>query len=103
VTCIGDTFAGRVAASLLTAAGLPELITRSIGDYEELAFKLAQSPGLLRRARARLLENRGSCPLFDTPRYARNLESAYTTMFERHDRGLAPESFTVVEGRCSGD
>ena len=95
VTCLGSTFAGRVAASLLHAAGLPELVTRTREDYEALALQLATTPALLSAARARLADQRLSCPLFDTDRFRRHIESAYTTMWERLQRGEPPAGFAV--------
>lgn len=97
LTAHGETFASRVAASLLTAAGLPELVKSSLADYESAALRLAQSPGELAAIRFRLAELRDRTPLFDTARFARNVESAYRTMFERTQRGLPPEPFEVVE------
>jgi protein O-GlcNAc transferase len=96
LTCLGDTFAGRVGASLLTAIGLPELVTRSLEDYEALALKLARDPSTLRSLRDNLGRNRQTHPLFDTVRLARSIERAYRTMCERVQRGEAPESFAVV-------
>jgi protein O-GlcNAc transferase len=96
VTCIGTTFAGRVAASALEAVGLPELITRSQEDYEALALKLARDPDLLADIKAKLWRQRTSAPLFDADRYTRHVESAYATMYERHQRGEAPEGFAVA-------
>ncbi len=98
LTCLGDTFAGRVAASLLAAAGVPELITRSLADYEALALKLASSPEALKDIRDKLARNRMTCALFDTQRLCRNLESAYLTMWERQQRGLPPITFDVAAG-----
>ena len=95
VTRLGDTFASRVAASLLTAAGLPETITASFAEYEELAVRLAGAPDRLGAYRDRLERGRATAPLFDTPRFARHLESAYRIMWERHAAGLPPEPFTV--------
>jgi protein O-GlcNAc transferase len=95
LTCMGTTFPGRVAASLLSAAGLPELITESLADYEALALKLATSPDLLSGIRAKLSRNRSEYPLFDTKRFCSHMESAYTLMWERHQRGEPPVSFGV--------
>jgi predicted O-linked N-acetylglucosamine transferase (SPINDLY family) len=69
VTCEGATFASRVAASTLRAAGLDELITTSLDDYERLALSLACSPDALARVRHKLHDNRLTCPLFDTGRF----------------------------------
>jgi protein O-GlcNAc transferase len=95
VTCLGSTFAGRVAASLLNAVGLPELITHSLADYEALALDLARHSDRLASIKSKLIRNRASAPLFDTSRYARHIESAYVTMWERHQRGEPPVSFSV--------
>jgi predicted O-linked N-acetylglucosamine transferase (SPINDLY family) len=95
LTCLGQGFAARVAGSLVRAVGLPELIAASLEDYEELAVQLAQDPRRLEGLRARLEANRGSAPLFDTARYARHLESAYTLIHARHRAGLPPASIEV--------
>ena len=95
LTCMGSTFAGRVAGGLLRAVGLPELVTQSLADYEALALKLAREPSLLRSLKATLARNRENCPLFDTARFTRNIETAYTTMWERTRRGEPPQSFAV--------
>ncbi len=96
LTCMGDTFAGRVAASLLQASGLQELVTSSLAEYEELALTLARDPGRLDAIKAKLLRSHQSAPLFDTVRYTRDLERAYTMMWERAQRGEPPESFSVA-------
>src|SRR5258706_2203260 len=95
VTCPGSTFPGRVAASLLHAIGLPELVTDCLTDYEALALKLAREPAALAAIRGKLAANRDTQPMFDTARFARLLESAYATMWERQQRGDAPASFWV--------
>ncbi|HEX8755243.1 MAG TPA: tetratricopeptide repeat protein [Steroidobacteraceae bacterium] len=91
LTCIGESFAARVAASVLTAAGLPELITHERSQYERLAIELATQPERLDALRRKLAGVRASCALFDTPTMTRNLEELYTRMYERHLAGLAPE------------
>jgi protein O-GlcNAc transferase len=96
LTCLGSTFPGRVAASLLKAIGLPELIARSLEDYESLAVRLAQKPEVLKGLRAKLTQNRLHCPLFDTKRLARHIEAAYRAMWERHQRGEPPVHFAVA-------
>jgi predicted O-linked N-acetylglucosamine transferase (SPINDLY family) len=97
LTCIGEGFAGRVAASLLHAIGLPELIAESLEAYEQAALNLAQDANALAAVRAKLQRNRDTHPLFDTARYTRNLESAYIRMWERHMRGEPPQSFAVKQ------
>lgn len=95
VTCRGSTFAGRVAASLLNAIGLPELVTDTLEQYEALASKLVDHPEMLSAVKDGLLRNRETHPLFDTDLFRRYLETAYVTMWERHQRDEPPESFTV--------
>ena len=95
VSCIGEAFAGRVGASLLRAVGIPELITSNLQDYEALALRLARVPDQLTEIKARLVDHRNACALFDTARFARHLEVAYTTMWETWRRGEMPMSFSV--------
>jgi protein O-GlcNAc transferase len=96
LTCEGTTFPGRVAASLLRAAGVPELITGSLAEYEAMAVRLAEDRVLLASLKAKLAANRNSCALFNPERFARHIESAYTVMWERAQHGEAPESFAVT-------
>ncbi len=102
LTCVGEAFAGRVAASLLRAAGLPELVTGNLDDYEALALRLATRPEDLAALKRRLEANRLTCPLFDTDRYRRHLETAYATMWERAERGDAPQAFDVPPEAAAG-
>ena len=95
LTCVGSTFAGRVAGSLLQAIGLPELTTNSLDAYEALATRIARDPSLLQDFKAKLARNRGSWPLFASDRFRRHLESAYVGMWERFQRGEGPASFSV--------
>jgi predicted O-linked N-acetylglucosamine transferase (SPINDLY family) len=95
VTCQGNAFAGRVGASLLRAVGLPELITTSLPDYEALALRLACEPALLDGFRQTLARNLETCPLFDTDKFRRHIETAYATMWEIWQRGEAPRAFAV--------
>ena len=90
VTCMGETFASRVAGSLLEAVGLPELAVTSLDAYEALALRLARSPGELRALRERLARARAQAPLFDTPSYVRSLEAAYEKMWEAYSSGTKP-------------
>ncbi|HEX6690242.1 MAG TPA: acetylglucosamine transferase, partial [Burkholderiales bacterium] len=96
VTCAGSAFAGRVAASLLQAAGLGELATSSLEEYEALALRLARDPGALGELRGRLAAGRTSAPLFDTDRFRRHIEAAYVTMWEAWQRGEPPRHFAVA-------
>jgi predicted O-linked N-acetylglucosamine transferase (SPINDLY family) len=95
LTCAGHTLAGRVAASLLHAVGLPELVTNSPGEYEALAVRLATHPQELRSLRLKLLAQRASAPLFDTERFTRVFEAALTRVYERSRAGLSPEHVLV--------
>ena len=96
LTRLGTTFASRVAASLLNAVGLPELVTLSLEAYAETALALATTPAALGRIRARLAANRRTCPLFNTRRQTRLLEAAYEGMMARHRNGAPPEDFAVA-------
>jgi protein O-GlcNAc transferase len=96
ITCLGECFAGRVAASLLEAVGLSELVTNSLEEYESLSLQLAVDPDRLRTVRAKLDNNRSTYGLFDAEAYRRNIESAYTTMWEMWQRGESPRSFSVA-------
>ena len=95
VTSLGTSFAGRVGASLLHAAGLPELVTDSVAAYESLALKLATDGSLLGTLRAKLARNRDTCALFDTLRFTRHFETALSMMLERHKTGQPPAHFSV--------
>ncbi len=91
LTRTGQGFAARVGASVLKAVGLPELITATAVQYEELAVELAANPQRLAEIRQKLERHRLTTPLFDTARFTRNLERAYARVFERYQAGLAPE------------
>jgi protein O-GlcNAc transferase len=95
LTCMGRAFPGRVAASLLHALGLPELVSGDLDEYAARALELAMDPEQLAALRARLSENRSTHPLFDTARFCRQLEAAYTTMWQRRQQGLSPCGFAV--------
>jgi predicted O-linked N-acetylglucosamine transferase (SPINDLY family) len=95
LTVLGDSFASRVAASLLQAAGLPEMAVATDVEYRATALRLARCPEELAALKARLAAAGGSAPLFDTARFARSLERAYRMMWERHAAGEPPQPFTV--------
>ncbi len=95
VTRPGRTFASRVAASLVTAIGVPELITPDLEAYEALALKLATDGEALGAVRAKLRANRLKAPLFDTELFARHLERAYALVWQRHRDGLPPAAVKV--------
>jgi protein O-GlcNAc transferase len=96
LTCAGATFAGRVAASLLHAVGLAELVASDLQEYEALAFELAMNPVRLRAMRDQLETNPAWHPLFDTDRFRRHIEAAYRTMWEIWQRGESPRAFGVT-------
>jgi predicted O-linked N-acetylglucosamine transferase (SPINDLY family) len=95
LTCRGTSFPGRVATSLLMAAGLPELVTETLADYETLALRLATDAPALSVLKQKLAANRATCALFDTARFCRHIEAAYIEMFKRWQAGEAPRSFAV--------
>jgi predicted O-linked N-acetylglucosamine transferase (SPINDLY family) len=95
LTLAGQTFASRVAGSLLRTIGLPELIAASLADYETTALRLARKRVELADLQARLKANCTTCGLFDGGRFARNLEKAYSTMWKIYAAGEKPRDFAV--------
>ncbi len=91
LTCMDESFASRVAASLLNAIHLPELITQTQADYEALAIELATNPGKLSVIKDKLAANRLTAPLFDTPLFTKHIEAAYRRMYERYEADLPPD------------
>ena len=83
VTCIGKAFQGRVAASLLKAVDMPELVTTAPEKYEELALELAKNPALLKATREKLARNRTTTALYDSARFCKNIEAAYEAMVQK--------------------
>ncbi len=97
LTCVGQSFAARVAASLLNAVGLPELVSDTPQQYEALAIELGCNTQRLREIRNRLERNRLVAPLFDPNLFARHMESAYAAMYDRYHRGLPPDHMYVSQ------
>jgi len=95
LTCMGSSFASRVAASLLNAVNLPELITTTQEEYESLAIELATNPAKLKIIKDKLVDNLPTAPLYDTPLFTRHLESAYLTMYDKYQQGLDPDHIYV--------
>jgi predicted O-linked N-acetylglucosamine transferase (SPINDLY family) len=95
LTCSGETFAGRVAGSLLTAVGCPELITRSLEEYEEATLALARNPQRLVALRQKLEKNRDASTLFDVPKLTANIEAAYLRMWQTWLSGEMPAPFSI--------
>ena len=96
LTLMGQSFASRMAASLLNAIGLPELITNTQAEYETLAIELAMNHQKLRDIKLKLANNRLTAPLFDTPLFVKNIEAAYLTMVEQYQADLESEHIFVV-------
>ncbi len=96
LTLMGRSFASRMAASLLNAIGLSELITGTQEDYEALAIELAQNPKKLADIKLKLTNNRLSTALFDTPLFTKNLEAAYIKMYKRYQDNLQPDHISIV-------
>ena len=96
LTLMGKSFASRVAASLLNAIGLPELITSNQEEYEALAIELALNPHKLADIKLKLAKNRLTTPLFDTPLFTKNLEAAYIKMYERYQDDLEPDHISII-------
>ena len=95
LTLAGPNFPGRVGASLAQSVGMPEMIAPDLATYETRALEFAHNPDVLAAAKAKLARNRRSHPLFDTARYTRELEAAFSSMWMRSQQGLLPESFRV--------
>jgi predicted O-linked N-acetylglucosamine transferase (SPINDLY family) len=91
LTCAGETFAGRMASSLLHAIGLPDLITSTLAQYEDLAVALGSDPSLIAEIRQKLDDNRLTTALFDTRLHTRNLEAVYAQMQARYEANRSPE------------
>ena len=96
LTLIGESFAGRVAASLLNAINLPELIAHSEAEYENLAVDLATRPEFLMKLREKLGKNKLLSPLFDIAQFSKNIEKAYETAYVRHISNLHPDHLKIT-------
>jgi len=97
VTRAGQGFPARVAASLLSVIGLPELITTNTADYEALCLRLATNPPQLSAVKTKLAAKISSAPLFDTERFARGLETAYDAAYERYLSGKPPTTIDLAD------
>jgi predicted O-linked N-acetylglucosamine transferase (SPINDLY family) len=95
LTCMGETFASRVAASLLNAIGLPELVTETQADYEALAIDLAKNPAKLKALKEKLERHRLTTPLFDSELFTKHLEASYMQMYEIYQADMKPEHIEV--------
>jgi len=95
ITYLGNSYQARMGASILNSINLPELITNTPEEYEALAIELATNPDKFKAIKDKLTSNLTTAPLFDTPLFTKNLESAYTEMYERHHKGLKPDHIYV--------
>lgn len=95
LTLVGKSFAARVAASLLNAVGLQDMVVETQEEYETLAIDIAINPEKLDAIKARLKQNLLTTPLFDTPLFTKNLESAYMQIYKRHQESLLPEHLYI--------
>jgi predicted O-linked N-acetylglucosamine transferase (SPINDLY family) len=95
LTLIGNSFASRVAASLLNAIDLPELITTTQSAYEDKAIELAQNPDKLASIKQKLAQNRSSTQLFNTALFTKNIEAVYTKIYQRYQEDLAPDHISI--------
>jgi len=97
LTCLGESFAGRVAASLVTALGMPELVVATLDAYEERAIALARDGRAMTALRDKLARNLRDSPLFDGRAFARDIERAYRAMHARRLAGLPPDHIDAGE------
>jgi predicted O-linked N-acetylglucosamine transferase (SPINDLY family) len=97
LTCMGESFASRVAASLLNAIELPELITTTQAEYEARAIELGNNPAKLKAIKDKLERNRLTTALFDTPRFTKHIEAAFTQMYERYQADLPPDHIYIED------
>lgn len=97
LTCLGETFVGRVASSMLNAIDMPEMVTNSLEEYEARALELANNPAKLKKIRNKLQKKIASGPLFDGVKYARDIELAFEHMVHHQKEGKKPEPFVVAD------
>ncbi len=97
LTCPNDCFPGRVGASILTAIELPELIMPTYAAYEQEAIRLGNDPEAIGGIKAKLAVNRTTTPLFDTPRFVRNMEWAYEKIWGQYAAGVEPQMIHVED------
>jgi predicted O-linked N-acetylglucosamine transferase (SPINDLY family) len=95
LTCKGNSFASRVAASLLNSCGLSDFITNTFDEYESKAIELSNNPELILKAKNHLNLNKFILPLFDAKLYVKNIETAYTLIYENYLNGISPNHIYV--------
>ena len=96
LTYAGNSFASRMAGSVLKAMGLPELIAPSREEYEIRAIELASNPFKLAKIKKKMLEKRSAAPLFDSKLFVKHIEAAYSVMYERYHAALPLEHFEIL-------
>ena len=101
LTLIGESFASRVAASLLTTIGLPELIAKTQAEYEAIAIEIASNPDLMRIIKKKLVVQKSISPLFNTKLFAKTIETAYKKIYDRYQDGLAPDHLYIESTESS--
>jgi len=97
LTCIGNSFTSRVAASLLNAVNLPELITTTQNQYESLAIKLSTNSEEFTIIKSKLLNNLSIAPLYNTQLFTKHLELAYREMHRKYCKGIEPEDIYIED------
>ena len=97
LTLKGDSFNSREAANIVNAVNLPEMVTSSQEEYESLAIELANNPNKFRVIKEKLVDNLSKAPLYNTNLFAKNIESAYRTMFERYHQGLDKDHIYMAD------
>jgi predicted O-linked N-acetylglucosamine transferase (SPINDLY family) len=95
VSLMGETFASRVSSSILTAGGVPELVTASLEDYHAMALRLARDTAAIGALKAKIADGRKSSALFNTVQFARDLEQALVAISERNRAGLSPDHIAI--------
>ena len=101
LTCRGESFASRMAASVISAVNLPELITDTREEYESLAIELATNPEKFKAIKDKLNNNLSTAPLCDTTKFTKNLESVYEVMYQRYHDGLEPDHIYLDNYECN--
>ncbi len=97
LTCMGESFSSRYAASLLYSIEVPELVTETQAEYEALAIELATNAFKLKAIKEKLEQNRLTAPLYDTQRFTKNIEAAYKEMYERYQEDLPPHHIYIKD------
>ena len=95
ITIKGNSFASRVASSLLSSVGLEELITKSVKEYEELAVKIAENKNFYKEIKDKLKKNIIDMPLFNSKLFTKKLETAYIKVYKNYNENIKPETIRI--------